>query len=56
VDAEIALRAANAKFTRRFSYIEQALEDLGKTPQETSLEEMDAFWEEAKRAEKQTRR
>ncbi len=56
VDAEIALRAANAKFTRRFSYIEQALDDLGKTPQESSLEEMDAFWEEAKRAEKQTRR
>lgn len=52
VDAEDALRQANAKFERRFRYIEEALKAQGRTPQEASLEEMDAFWDAAKVEEK----
>ncbi|MGM3422002.1 nucleoside triphosphate pyrophosphohydrolase [Pseudomonas benzopyrenica] len=52
VDAEDALRQANAKFERRFRYIEEALKAQGRTPQEASLEEMDAFWDAAKVDEK----
>lgn len=48
VDAETALRKANSKFTRRFHYIEQALEKREKTPEDSDLAEMDALWNEAK--------
>jgi MazG family protein len=52
VDPEDALRAANAKFTRRFRFIEDALEARGLTPAQSNLEEMDGLWDEAKRVEK----
>ena len=52
LEAETALRGANAKFTRRFESIERALAKVGKTPEQSNLEEMDALWDEAKRAEK----
>jgi tetrapyrrole methylase family protein/MazG family protein/ATP diphosphatase len=52
VDPEDALRAANAKFVRRFRYIEQALADQGRGPTDATLGEMEAIWVEAKRAEK----
>ncbi len=52
VDPEVALRAANAKFTRRFQAIEAALARDGKTPQQSNLEEMDGHWNAAKAAEK----
>ncbi|TMV66864.1 nucleoside triphosphate pyrophosphohydrolase [Thioclava sp. BHET1] len=52
IDPEAALRAANAKFTRRFNSIEDALEKLGKRPQDSDLAEMDALWDQAKAAEK----
>jgi ATP diphosphatase len=45
---EMALRGANAKFERRFAYIEHALAAKGRTPEVASLEEMDALWNEAK--------
>jgi ATP diphosphatase len=48
---EMALRGANAKFERRFAYIEQALAAKGRKPDGASLEEMDALWNEAKAAE-----
>jgi ATP diphosphatase len=48
VDPEAALRAANAKFTRRFRHIEAALAAKGVTPGGASLEEMEALWLEAK--------
>ena len=48
IDPEAALRSANAKFSRRFAYIEQKLEEAGKTPKQSDLEEMDALWNEAK--------
>ena len=52
VDPEAALRAANAKFTRRFHHIEAGLMARGIKPGTASLEEMEALWQEAKRAEK----
>ena len=45
---EAALRAANAKFTRRFEGVEAKLAALGKTPKDSSLEEMDALWDAVK--------
>ena len=52
VDPEAALRAANAKFTRRFHHIEAGLKARGTEPGAASLEEMEALWQDAKRAEK----
>lgn len=54
VDPEAALRATNAKFTRRFDAVEDALAARGKTPNESDLAEMDALWDEVKRQEKNT--
>jgi len=51
-DPEAVLRQTNAKFERRFSAIERALAARGRTPQQATLAEMDALWEEAKAAEK----
>ena len=51
-DPEAVLRATNQKFERRFASIERALAARGKTPGESTLEEMDALWNEAKAAEK----
>ncbi|MCG7598189.1 nucleoside triphosphate pyrophosphohydrolase [Halomonas sp. McH1-25] len=51
-DPEQALRATNAKFERRFRYVEQALARSGHMPVDASLEEMDAHWNDAKRLEK----
>ena len=52
IEPEDALRATNAKFVRRFSFIEAALAVRGKTPEMSDLAEMDALWDEAKAAEK----
>jgi MazG family protein len=51
VDPEEALRRANAKFTRRFQYIERALAEQGRTGLQP-LDDMEALWVEAKRVEK----
>ena len=50
-DPETALRSTNAKFERRFAYIERALAAKGGSLEGASLEEMDALWNEAKGAE-----
>jgi tetrapyrrole methylase family protein/MazG family protein/ATP diphosphatase len=52
VDPEDALRAANAKFTRRFHFIEAALRRSGRGPEQSDLNEMEALWGEAKQAER----
>jgi ATP diphosphatase len=52
VDPETALRGTNAKFERRFAAIEQALAAKGKSPRDSTLAEMDALWDDAKRAER----
>ena len=49
IDPEEALRKTNAKFLRRFHYIEAELKKRGKTPEQSDLQEMDALWNEAKR-------
>lgn len=54
VEPESALRAANAKFERRFRFIEQALRDAGRNMEDCALDELDALWGEAKKLEKQT--
>ena len=50
-DPEAALRGTNAKFERRFAYIERALAAKGRSLEQASLEEMDALWNAAKREE-----
>ena len=52
IEPETVLRSTNAKFTRRFNGVEDLLKALGKTPEESNLEEMDALWNEVKRQEK----
>jgi len=52
VDAEQALIATNRKFERRFRGVEAALQAKGRTPLESSLEEMDRLWDGVKHAEK----
>jgi len=47
-DPESALRGTNAKFERRFAYIERALSAKGRSLEDATLEEMDALWNEAK--------
>jgi ATP diphosphatase len=49
VDPEAALRAANAKFTRRFRFIETTLASDGRKPAEAGLGEMEALWQQAKK-------
>jgi len=51
-DPEGILRDTNLKFERRFHFIEAALAQRGKKPQDATLAEMDALWNEAKAAEK----
>jgi ATP diphosphatase len=50
-DPEATLRGANAKFERRFAYIEAALAAEGRSPAQATLAEMDALWNEAKERE-----
>jgi MazG family protein len=52
VDPETALRAANAKFERRFRRVEALLAEAGKTPEQSSLDEMDRLWDRAKAEER----
>ena len=52
IDAEDALQRSNAKFVRRFAHVEARLRERGQTPSESTLEEMDALWDEAKAREK----
>ncbi len=52
VDPEAAVRATNQKFARRFASIERALAAQGRKPQDATLAEMDALWDEAKATEK----
>ena len=52
LDPDGSLRAANAKFTRRFEGIEARLAAMGKTPQDSDLAEMDALWDAVKLAER----
>jgi uncharacterized protein YabN with tetrapyrrole methylase and pyrophosphatase domain len=52
VDAETALRGANAKFERRFGRVEEKLRERGRTPAQSDLAEMDKLWDAAKKEER----
>jgi tetrapyrrole methylase family protein/MazG family protein len=52
VDPESALKAANRKFRRRFRHVEERLRAAGRRPADSTLEEMDRLWDEAKRLER----
>jgi tetrapyrrole methylase family protein/MazG family protein len=52
VHAEEALAQSTDRFVRRFTYIETKIREKGKTLAESSLEEMDSLWDEAKKAER----
>jgi MazG family protein len=56
VDPEVALKHTNAKFERRFRYIETKLAERGKTPDQSDLEEMDQLWDEAKLTREEVKR
>lgn len=51
-DAETALRGTNAKFVRRFEFIEDALKAEGKHIKDASLDEMETLWNAAKEKER----
>jgi MazG family protein len=51
LDPESALKQSNRKFRRRFSHVERRLKERGRAPESSSLEEMDALWDEAKASE-----
>lgn len=48
VDPELALRHANAKFERRFRFIEESLAEEGQSPENVSLQKLEKLWQEAK--------
>ncbi|EMN55770.1 putative protein MazG [Leptospira interrogans serovar Autumnalis str. LP101] len=52
ISSESALTKANAKFKKRFQYIEKVLQERGKKPNTSDLKEMDRLWNEAKELEK----
>lgn len=56
VEPEAALRRTNAKFIRRFGFVETALAQQGKRPEDSTLDEMDALWDAAKAAERNSDR
>ena len=49
IDPEEALQKANERFVKRFSYIEKKVKESGKPWEDFTLEELDRFWEEAKK-------
>ena len=51
LDAEAATLTCVHKFRSRFGFIEDELAKQGKTAETSSLEEMDALWEQAKQHE-----
>ncbi|MCF8487693.1 MAG: nucleoside triphosphate pyrophosphohydrolase [Rhodospirillum sp.] len=53
VDPETALRRANLKFERRFRHVEARLAEQDRTPNRSTLEEMEKLWAEAKRLERE---
>jgi tetrapyrrole methylase family protein/MazG family protein len=51
VDAESALRGTNMRFKQRFGYVERGARTQGRMLVDLSLDEMEALWQEGKRAE-----
>lgn len=51
IDPTIALHKTNQKFAKRFRHVETEITKMGKNLKDSTLEEMDKFWEEAKKFE-----
>lgn len=51
INPDTALERTNQKFTKRFQYLEQHAQKIGKTLQEVSLDEMEVIWQEAKKVD-----
>lgn len=56
IDPESALRATNAKFERRFAFIERALAERGTSAEQATLAEMEDLWTAAKRTESEDKK
>jgi MazG family protein len=52
LDPESALRKTNRKFKRRFQWMEERLHASGRAPQQASMDELEALWQQAKQQEK----
>jgi tetrapyrrole methylase family protein/MazG family protein len=52
INPEDSLRSTLVRFESRFKHVERRLKETGKTPEQSNLEEMDRYWDEAKRIEK----
>ena len=52
IHPENALRKTNEKFIRRFNYVEEQINGNGRKINESTLEEMDKYWEESKKTER----
>ncbi len=51
LDSESALKKTNRKFKRRFQWVEEQLRARGRTPQQSSMEEMEGLWQQSKKQE-----
>jgi len=51
LDPESALKKTNRKFKRRFQWMEEQLRASGRTPKDTSMEELESLWQQAKQQE-----
>jgi nucleoside triphosphate diphosphatase len=51
LDSESALKKTNRKFRRRFQSMEQQLRTAGRTPEQSSMDEMEALWQKSKLSE-----
>jgi tetrapyrrole methylase family protein / MazG family protein len=52
ISPEDALRSTMARFERRFRHVESRLKEQGRSPEQSTLDEMDIYWNEAKQREK----
>ena len=52
IEPEVALEGTNNRFASRFHYVEEQVQNSGKSWQEFTLDELDKFWDEAKKQEK----
>jgi MazG family protein len=50
IDPEQALRKTNAKFRRRFSFVEDGLRERGRSLEQSNINEMEELWQQAKRS------
>jgi MazG family protein len=55
LDSESALKKTNRKFKRRFQWMEECLKTSGRTPQQSSMEELESLWQQAKQRERAAR-